>query len=905
MKPVLRDYQHQARDALHKAYARGLHRVGVQLPTGSGKLCPHSTLIQTPHGLMKFGDLQVGDYVYSSFGHPTEVVGIYEQGIVPVYRITFSDHSSVLAGAEHLWKVWRRHRSAKIMSTAQIMATDLRDWADNGMWRWRIPIANPIQRPIADLPVPPYTLGALIANGYLHGTGHPVLTTPDYAVVAKVKEEHIVIIDNSSASACPRFMVHGVKDAIKALGLNLPSGRKFIPRRYLEASFAQRLALLQGLMDADGSSRDGGRRSVIYHTTSARLAYDVVELVQSLGGTANTNFKNRGVKQNRSGDTVEWGVFILTPSYINPFSTNRKQGRDAPRRTFEPHRSIVSIESEGEENSRCIQVAAPNSLYLIGRDYIVTHNTVVIGDISDKVIASAKTSRVNILLHRDTLVDQTIRKLLAAGIDPDEIGVVKANRNEIHKRCLVVSIHSLRNTERMKQLPRPQLTIVDEAHVSVSPTYRRLYDWLGPDAYLAGFTATWMRSDRTGLGDVWEEVVFKRSIKWAVDRGFLVPPYPLQLGGDLDLSKVRTASDGDYNENDLGDLIMVEDLRDTVVNAYHRITPGLSLALFAPTQASARFFLQALRDSGVPTAEVFASTKPADRKWAFHGFETGAVKILGSCSALAEGWDSSRCDGVISLRRTRFAGRFIQEIGRALRPWVGKDRAWILDFVGTLDEKDMAAAVDLSKTPEKEDVDQDLEECDECGEFRILRYVSRVQQNLCHDCLGLLNLEPEQREHTAKRIDGVYQVDLFESVTARWLKTDFGMPFVATSEKSKAGRGRLYFLAPINGAWNVGVTGSVKRFDGGYWIAQGLTASEAMTIGSDAALDDDPTIVHKKSAWRQNGRKATPQQIQFAQTLGLNVGDLSMAEASDAITIKLASRTLGSVYRNVYQNVSA
>ncbi len=96
--------------------------------------------------------------------------------------------------------------------------------------------------------------------------------------------------------------------------------------------------------------------------------------------------------------------------------------------------------------------------------------TVIIGDISDKVIASAKTSRVNILLHRDTLVDQTIRKLLTAGIDPDEIGVVKANRNEIHKRCLVVSIHSLRNTERMKQLPRPQLTIVDEAHVSVSMT---------------------------------------------------------------------------------------------------------------------------------------------------------------------------------------------------------------------------------------------------------------------------------------------------------------------------------------------------------------------------------------------------------------------------------------------------
>jgi superfamily II DNA or RNA helicase len=533
-----------------------------------------------------------------------------------------------------------------------------------------------------------------------------------------------------------------------------------------------------------------------------------------------------------------------------------------------------------------------------------TGKTVVIGDISNKVIASARHSRVNILLHRDTLVEQTIRKLLSAGIDPDDIGVVKANRHEVHKRCLVVSVHSLRNAERMKSVPKPQLTIVDEAHVSVSKTYRDLYDWLGNDAYLAGFTATWMRSDRLGLGDVWEEVVFKRSIKWAVDQGYLVPPYPLQLGGELDLSQVRTTADGDYNEHDLGETIMVEDLRDTVVNAYHTITPGLSMALFAPTQASARFFAEALKKSGVSVAEIFASTKPKDRKWAFHGFETGAVKILVSCSALAEGWDSPRCDGVMSLRRTKFPGRFIQEIGRALRPWPGKEKAWVLDFVGTLDEKDMAAAVDLSKTPEREDVDQNLEECDECGEYRILRYILSVDQNLCRNCITALGIEPESREHTAKKINGITHIDLLDSATARWLKTDFGMPFISTSDKSKHGKARIFFIAPINGAWNVGVTGSVHNFTGGHWIAQGVTAPEAMTIGSDAALDDDPTIAHKKSAWRQKKSSATEGQIRFGQTIGIDVSQMTTADASDAISIKLASRTLGMVYRDVYTQAS-
>lgn len=536
-----------------------------------------------------------------------------------------------------------------------------------------------------------------------------------------------------------------------------------------------------------------------------------------------------------------------------------------------------------------------------------TGKTVVMADISKKTLDSARTSRVNILLHRDTLVEQTIRKLLSAGIDPDDIGVVKARRNEIHKRCLVVSVHSLRNSERMKMLPVPQLTVVDEAHVSVSSVYQRLYETIGAypggPAYLAGFTATWIRSDRLGLGDVWEEVVFKRSLAWAVAKGYLVKPHPLQLGGDLDLSKVRTTKDGDYNESDLGQVVMVNDLRDTVVNAYRTITPGKSIALFAPTQASARFFGEALKASGVPVAEIFASTKPGDRKWAFHGFETGAIKVLVTCSALSEGWDSPRCDGVFLLRRTKFVGRFVQEIGRALRPWPGKEMAWVLDFVGTLDEKDTLDAVDLSKTEESEDVDKELEECDECGEYRILRYILRVDQNLCHACIKALGIEPEERELTAKKINGITHVDLFERASARWLQTDFGMPFISTSDKSKCGRARTFFIVPLNGVYNVGVTGSTKSFTGGYWLAQGVTAAEALTIGSDAALDDDPTITHKKAAWRQSGRSATEVQRSFARTLGISVDGMTMAEASDTITIKIASRTLGSVYRSIYQPV--
>jgi DNA repair protein RadD len=409
-----------------------------------------------------------------------------------------------------------------------------------------------------------------------------------------------------------------------------------------------------------------------------------------------------------------------------------------------------------------------------------------------------------------------------------------------------------------------------------------------------------VRSDNNGLGDIWEEIVFKRNIGWAVKHGFLVQPRGIQLGGELDLTNVRTTTTGDYNDNDLESVVMIEDLRDAVVKGYHAITPGRSAVLFAPTQVSARFFGEALSESGVRVAEIFASTKPAMRKWAFHGFETGAIQVLVTCTALAEGWDSPRCDTALMVRPTKHAGLFIQQVGRVLRPWPFKECAYILDFVGLLDDKDLNAAIDLNTTPEKEELDPDLEECDECGEYRILRYISKLQMNLCAMCIKVLDIEPEHREHTVRKIDGITEIDILASSTARWLQTDFGMPFIMTSDKAQCGRARIFFLAHIDGMYNAGVTHSAKNFNGGQWLVERVDAEEAADVASNAALEDDPTIVHRGASWRKKVQSPSAGQLAYAADLGVDTSGLNMAQVADAITIKIASRTLGSVYRKMY-----
>ena len=101
---------------------------------GYGKRQPYSSLILTPNGYVKMGDLKIGDIIYDGYGEETTVTGIYEQGIQDVYKVTFSDGSVCECGLEHLWKV-RTHRSKewKVIELKEIM--------DKGMTSYEIPLA--------------------------------------------------------------------------------------------------------------------------------------------------------------------------------------------------------------------------------------------------------------------------------------------------------------------------------------------------------------------------------------------------------------------------------------------------------------------------------------------------------------------------------------------------------------------------------------------------------------------------------------------------------------------------------------------------------------------------------------------------------------------------------------------
>jgi len=381
-------------------------------PPGVGKGSPFGTPVATPCGWRAIESLQVGDAVIGRDGTPTIVLGVFDRGRLPSFRVTMSDGSSVVTDGDHLWAVQtskQRNRSHRftIRSTSDlrknITAANL-----------FIPMVQPVQYPHANLPIEPYTLGVMLANGHLCGTPMVALNSLDCEIftrVAQSGERHSARV--SPVATVTRFGMPGIQEALRTLGLfGLKSAAKFIPRLYLVASLEQRVAILHGLMDCDGSARPG-RSAAIYSTSSEQLAKDVRELIESLGGNASYS------RYDRAEYGIEYRVHVFLPPTIPPFFARRKA--DVVKPSFmRPFRRIVSIEPAGDADIRCIRVAAADSLYVTER-YIVTHNTHLAAAMAHEVIERGipvVVDSVNSLLRR-------IRATFDAGVKLSEDEVVQ------------------------------------------------------------------------------------------------------------------------------------------------------------------------------------------------------------------------------------------------------------------------------------------------------------------------------------------------------------------------------------------------------------------------------------------------------------------------------------------------
>ena len=373
-------------DTLNKENRLGIY-VGL---AGTGKAMPKDTLIPTPDGEKLLGEIKVGDFVFDRKGHPTKVLGVYDRGVRRCFELTFSDGRKTRCCDEHIWPCYTSKKNLKNLTLQEMMEKGIRISAKSGA-RFRMPINGCVEFSEKELPVHPYILGVFLGDGCCKER-YLTLSSNDLPVVEKVAKILNATAEKLSENNYSwRFMKGGKAITTKEVFGDIASwvmrgsNEKSIPAYYLHGSSDQRIALLQGLFDTDGSVSSKSNGLASFSTTSSELYAGVSYLLRSLGLSASTSSKAvcRGrVKQNGTCSTDyvvrthlkpdQFDVCFSLPRQIEKlkavFGAFKRPSKCTERVALTDVREIEPCDQV------CILVDNPEHLFL-ANDFLVTHNT--------------------------------------------------------------------------------------------------------------------------------------------------------------------------------------------------------------------------------------------------------------------------------------------------------------------------------------------------------------------------------------------------------------------------------------------------------------------------------------------------------------------------------------------------
>lgn len=325
--------------------------------------------------------------------------------------------------------------------------------------------------------------------------------------------------------------------------------------------------------------------------------------------------------------------------------------------------------------------------------------------------SAARNKRVLILVHRVELLRQTSAALLKFGVSHGLVNP-KFTPDRI-QHTQVASVQTL--IKRLHTIHPPDLIIVDEAHHALANTWKTIINHF-PNARVLGVTATPCRGDGTGLGiesgGMFDDIVIGPQVTELIRQGFLVKPVIYAPKDKLDLTGVRTKM-GDYVQSDLLNLVDKPQITGSAVEHYTRICPGVPCVVFCVNVAHAQHVAAEFRAAGYRAYHADGTMEDEDRKKVLNGLGNGSVQVVTSCDLISEGTDLPAIGCAILLRPTQSTGLFLQQVGRALRPCEGKDRAIILDHVGNVlmhglpdEPRDWSLEGDMKRKKKKKKEDQ-------------------------------------------------------------------------------------------------------------------------------------------------------------------------------------------------------
>lgn len=680
--------------------------------TGSGKCWSPGTQLLMYDGTTKaVEDVVIGDRLMGADSKPRAVLGL-GSGWDTMYRITLKDGTTHVCNSSHIL-VLRvtgtgpgKGRCAtapdgrKYYSGEEVTLT-VTDYLRASKTfkhcvKW---VRSAVHYDGGhDLRITPYLLGAWLGDGT---SVHAAISKPGYSeiIADEAARSGWNVIERTYGDKCPTIAINGgFRVALINEGL---LGNKHIPHHYMTASWSDRMDLLAGLLDTDGSVDGSGWE---FSSSRKDLTLQVQKLCRSLGLRATFGERETACNGKR---------FTSYRLHINGTEIPTRLKKAARRKCSKnPRLQGFSVSCIGEGPYHGVVIDGDRKHLLA--DFSVVHNTIMVSEIMRR-----RPDRCLFLADARELVGQNADKFhqLTGEVAGVEMGTTTA---DLSSRVVVATVQSLGN--RLDRYPRNHFGFLtfDEAHRNTLGAQAQKVINHFEGAQILGVTATPYRSDRRQLGEFYETIGAEIGLFELIRLGYLsrimIKSVPLQ---GVDLRNIRTAyssGEPDYNIRDLGAALephlvqAAEQLRDHA--------SGRKTVVFLPLIETSIAFVEACRSIGLRACHVDGVDRSNLQR-----FVDGEFDIIANASLLSYGWDCPPVDCVYPLRPTKSLALFQQEVGRGTRIHPNKENLLVLDPLFLSDDHNLIRSARLiAKTQEQakaiqESIDdgdvRDIEEVDE------------------------------------------------------------------------------------------------------------------------------------------------------------------------------------------------
>ena len=311
--------------------------------------------------------------------------------------------------------------------------------------------------------------------------------------------------------------------------------------------------------------------------------------------------------------------------------------------------------------------------------------SVIFGRIISKVVDNSKT--ILWLVHRRNLVIQmkgTLESffnitpgIIMSGYDTDTANQVQLCTIQTYARRMKLS--ETDNRFRIKA----DIILIDEGHRAITKQYQDVINYY-KDKTIIGCTATPVRGDGRGLGEVYDDIVEIAQVKELTDQGYLAPiRYFAPV--DIDLTDVKVVN-GDYFIKDLSGKMVKTKLVGDIIQNWLKLSEGRKTLIYCVDVKHSKAVCEEFNKNGIAAEHLDSKSTDEEREEVFNRMERGITQVICNVALYQEGLDVPNISCIVIARPTKSLGLYRQMIGRGLRPSPGKKDLFFLDHGNTFDE---------------------------------------------------------------------------------------------------------------------------------------------------------------------------------------------------------------------------